>query len=114
MDQTNYSPMEKGEAYIIYAVLFIVDRVDFLVRAPQQPPFWAPSCLFDLVNSEIPAGWGFCDTRTNAEYRIVFDLFRISHIMKYSLLVSEYVHYQGVVERDPAEVRRFMELDLPS
>lgn len=35
VDQTNYSPLSVGEIYVVYALLFIFDRVDFLVRAPE-------------------------------------------------------------------------------
>lgn len=47
-DHTDYSPLCVGDSYVVYALLFIFDRVDFLVRAPAQPPFWVPSSLFNL------------------------------------------------------------------
>ncbi|HEY0287610.1 MAG TPA: hypothetical protein VGC62_11450 [Pseudomonas sp.] len=108
VDQTNYSPLSVGENYVVYALLFIFDRVDFLVRAPDQPPFWVPSCLFRLVDARIPAGWEFCITQTRPDYKCLFDAFKISHVMGYPLLVNEYEHYVGIVERDPVEVLRFM------
>ncbi|AZF42800.1 hypothetical protein C4J87_2642 [Pseudomonas sp. R1-43-08] len=32
--------------------------------------------------------------------------------MGYPLLVNEYKHYIGIIERDPVEVLRFMEIEL--
>jgi hypothetical protein len=112
VDQTNYSPLSVGENYVVYALLFIFDRVDFLVRAPDQPPFWVPSSLFRLVDAKIPADWEFCITQTRPDYKCLFDAFKISHVMGYPLLVNEYEHYIGIVERDPVEVLRFMEDEL--
>jgi len=109
VDQTNYSPLTIGESYVVYALLFIFDRVDFLVRAPDQPPFWAPSYLFDLIDSEVPAGWEFCITQSTADYKALIDTFGIGYIFGYSLLVNEYQHYVGLVEREPREVHRFLE-----
>lgn len=93
----------------MYALLFIGDRVDFLVRAPAQPPFWVPSSLFNLVDSRAPAGWEFCMTKSRAGYEQLFDEFRIRCVMGYPLLVNEYAHYVGVIEQDPTELLRFME-----
>lgn len=112
VDQTNYSPLSVGEIYVVYALLFIFDRVDFLVRAPEQPPFWAPSSLFRLVDARVPAGWELCITQSCADYRPLFDAFKISYVMGYPLLVNEYEHYVGIIERDPVEVLRFMEEEL--
>lgn len=109
VDHTDYSPLRVGECYVVYALLFIYDRVDFLVRAPAQPPFWVPSSLFDPVDSRTPAGWEFCMTKSRAGYEQLFEEFKISCVIGYPLLVNEYAHYVGVIERDPTELLRFME-----
>jgi len=109
MDQTDYSPLASGERYTIYGLLFISDRVDFLVRAPDDLPFWVPSYLFDLVDSSTPTGWEFCITQLKPDYKVLFDTFGINYIFGYSLLVNEYRHYVGIVEREPVEVQRFLE-----
>ncbi|KJH79018.1 hypothetical protein UB23_00475 [Pseudomonas sp. ES3-33] len=101
-----------GKNFLVYALSFIFDRVDYLLRAPDQPPFWAPSNLFDLIDSQIPSGWEFCITQSSADYRVLFDVFGIHSILGYSLLVNEYQHYVGIVEREPREVLKFMESTL--
>jgi hypothetical protein len=112
VDQTNYSPLSVGGSYVVYALLYIIDRVDFLVRAPEQPPFWAPSSLFHLVDARVSADWELCVTQSRADYKNLFDVFKISHVMGYPRLVNDYNHYVGIVERDPVEVLRFMEREL--
>jgi hypothetical protein len=112
VDQTNYSPLNVGESYVVYALLFISDRVDFLVRAPEQPPFWVPSSLFHLVDARVSANWELCITQSRADYKTLFDVFKVSHVMGYSLLVNDYNHYVGIVERDPVEVLRFTDREL--
>jgi len=69
-DETDYSPLTIDESYFVYALLFIFDRVDFLVRVPGQPPFWVPSNLFDLADSKVPSGWELCITGSSADYRL--------------------------------------------
>lgn len=108
VDETDYSPLCVGASYVVYGILFIRDRVDFLVRAPEQAPFWAPSSLFKLVDANIPSGWEFCNTKNSNDYKVLFDLFSISCVVGYPLLVNEYHHYLGVVERDPLEIVRFV------
>ena len=112
VDQTNYSPLSVGGSYVVYALLYIIDRVAFLVRAPEQPPFWAPSSLFHLVDARVSADWELCVTQSRADYKTLFDVFKISHVMGYPRLVNDYNHYVGIVERDPVEVLRFMEREL--
>lgn len=112
VDQTNYSPLSVGESYVVYALLFIFDRVDFLVRAPEQPPFWVPSSLFHLVDARASPDWELCITQSRSDYKVLFNAFKISHVMGYPLLVNDYNHYVGIAERNPVEVLRFMEREL--
>jgi hypothetical protein len=112
VDETSYSPLSVGENYVVYALLFISDRLDFLVRAPDQPPFWVPSSLFCLVDAKAPAGWELRITQSHPEYKSLFYEFGINYVMGYPLLVNEYKHYVGIVERHPIEVLRFMEKEL--
>ncbi|NVZ70435.1 hypothetical protein [Pseudomonas costantinii] len=111
-DQTEYSPLVVGKSYAVYGLLFISDRVDYLVRTPDQPPFWVPGNLFDLADSGVPTGWEFCITHLRDGYKDLLAAFKINYIVGYPLLVNEYKHYVGLAERDPEEVRRFIECVL--
>jgi hypothetical protein len=90
-------------------LLFVRERVDFLVATPELSPFWVPSNLFDVVDASVPAGWEFCITNMRSGYSVLFNMFGIGYIMGYPLLVNDYKHYVGVVEREPSELQRFIE-----
>lgn len=108
-DQTNFSPLKIGEHYLVFGLLFILNRIDFLVCPQGQNPLWAPSSLFKIIDSCVPDGWGICMTKSNADYQILFDTFGIHSVLGYSDLVNKYAHYIGVIERDSDEVQRFFE-----
>lgn len=112
LDETCYAPLVVGEIYSVYALLFIYDRVDFLVGEYGQPPFWVPSDLFILNDSGVPEGWGCCITQTDAEFKTLFEVFGIHFILGYTLLISDYQHYVGLVERDVNELQRFFEINV--
>lgn len=109
MDETSYSPLIVGESYVVYALIFILDRVDFLLQPVGQAPLWAPSSLFNLVDGRVSESWELLMTKSHPDYKSLFEAFKISHIMGYPLLVNDYKHYVGIVEQDAVEVLRFME-----
>lgn len=109
-DETDYSFLKVGSSYEIYALLFMLNRVEFLIRAPGVHPFWVPSCLFDLVYSQVPKNWELCFPNANADYKALFESFKINCILGYPLLVRDYKHYIGLLERDSRELVRFYEL----
>lgn len=106
VDETCYAPLKTGEEYRVHAMMFVVDRVDFLANAGGTP-IWAPGSLFKVVDANLPPGWGFCCTRSAAGYSELFEHLRISFLVGYSLLVSNYAHYAGVASRDDAEIVNF-------
>jgi hypothetical protein len=108
-DQTDFSPLKVGESYLVFGLLFILNRIDFLVCAPSQNPLWAPSSLFKLLDARIPDGWKICMTQSNPDYVFLFDMFKIHAILGYPSLTNKYAHYIGILERDPNEVQRFFE-----
>ncbi|KNH47350.1 hypothetical protein [Pseudomonas lini] len=106
-DQTSYSPLAVGEGYLVFALFFVFDRVDFLISGPEQLPFWVPGNLFDLTDAKIPPGWEFRSTRLDSDYKILFEAFGISYIFGYPQLVNEYQHYAGIVEHDSNALQIF-------
>lgn len=111
-DQTDYSPLKIGESYPIYALLFISNRVDFLIRHPEQNPFWAPSCLFNLIDPSVPAAWEICITHLRDDYKDLFDSFNISCIIGYPLIANDYKHYAGLIEGDSEDIQKFISENL--
>lgn len=108
-DSTKYDPMIIGDVYVVYGLLFLGQRVDYLISPCNGAPMWVPSSLFDVVDSSIPNGWMFCETKEAPEYSALFEYFRITHLIGYPLLVTEYRHYIGLLEGSHVELKRFSE-----
>ena len=108
-DQTDFTPLMVGEKYLVFGLIFIKNRIDYLVCETGQNPSWVPSSLFKLLDNRIPNNWEICMTQSKQDYSLLFDAFGISSIIGYSFLVNKYVHYVGLLERDPVEVQHFFE-----
>lgn len=108
-DQTNFSPLKIADRYVVFGMIFVMNRIDFLVCPSEQNPLWAPSSLFTLVETHIPKNWEICMTQSSTEYRVLFDTFKIHSIIGYSSLVNKYTHYVGLLERTPHELQKFFE-----
>lgn len=106
-DQTDFSPLKVGGKYLVYGLLSISDRLDFLVCVSGQNPMWAPSSLFKLLDARIPDGWEICLTQLKPNYVSLYDMFKIHSIVGYPSLVNKFEHYVGVLERDPKDVQFF-------
>ncbi len=110
IDETCYAPLKVGDEYCVYAIMFVVDRIDFLVF-DEGIPIWAPGFMFKVIDANLPSGWGFCHTRSMEGFSDLFEHLGVSCIVGYSLLVSDYGHYVGIAERDDEEVQRFVRLN---
>lgn len=106
-DQTSYEPLKVGQNYRVYGLLFISDRIDFLVNPSDQSPFWVPSFLFNLKERNIPSEWEICITNLNDDYQILFKSLKISCIVGYPSLTNDYPHYVGITEGNPDELEIF-------
>jgi len=106
-DQTIYSPLKKGDIYQVFAMFFIADRIDFLVCPPEAEPAWVPSILFDIIDYRIPNDWGILMTEKEKNYSELYDFFKISCIIGYKLIISDYNHYKGILEGDEVELIKF-------
>lgn len=106
-DHTNYYPLKIGEDYLVFSVLFILDRMDFLICPGGGSPFWVPSNLFDLSDSRIPPGWQVKFTQSDSDFYPLFDAFKIKYILGYPLIAQSYKHYVGLVEGDSDELKKF-------
>jgi hypothetical protein len=106
-DQTDYSPLVIGRNYFIFALIFICDRIDFLVCPKNELPLWVPASLFELSDRDLPEGWRVCDTRGSKGYEMLFENFGITYIFGYPLITRNYQHYIGLIERDPVALAEF-------
>ncbi|RCS56442.1 hypothetical protein DU000_12440 [Parvibium lacunae] len=109
IDETEFSPLKIGESYLVYGLKFIFDRIDYLVCASGQNPMWAPSSLFKLVDTRIPDNWEICMTKSNSDFALLYDTFKIDCVIGYPSLTNNYSHYIGLLERSIDELQRFFE-----
>lgn len=105
-DSTEFSPLKIGGEYIVYGLMFLPSRVDFLVCPDSTGPYWMPSNLFEVVDTTLPA-WRVCLTGHSQAYQVLQAEFGITAIVGYDTLVSDYQHYIGILERDPDHLQRF-------
>ena len=105
-NRTEFEPLKVGEEYIVYGLMFLFSRVDFLVYPDGTGPCWMPSNLFTVIDSSLPA-WRICLTEQVDDYQELLATFGITAIIGYDALVSDYHHYVGIIERNPAELQRF-------
>lgn len=106
-DDTDFSPLSLGEEYEVYGLMFYKARVDLLVCPSSNGPMWVPSCLFDIINDEIPRNWGCVITEKSRDYSVLYEAFGIQSICGYLELVRSYKHYIGIIERDSDELKIF-------
>ncbi|HII4322191.1 TPA: hypothetical protein ACY4PR_003053 [Enterobacter cloacae] len=106
-DETDFSPLQIGQQYKVYGVMFYTSRIDFLVCPASGGPMWVPSNLFDVVDDEIPQGWGCVLTERSEGYADLSEAFGIHSICGYLELIRSYSHYVGILERDPEELKIF-------
>jgi len=106
-DETDFSPLQPDQQYKVYGLMFYASRIDFLVCPSSGGPMWVPSGLFDVVDNEIPNGWGCVLTEKSAGYIDLYEAFGIHFICGYLELTRSYSHYIGILERDSEELKIF-------
>ncbi|EDU7996580.1 TPA: hypothetical protein ACF67X_004593 [Salmonella enterica] len=106
-DETDFSPLQTDQQYKVYGLMFYESRIDFLVCPSSGGPMWVPSNLFDVLDDEIPQGWGCVLTERTEGYTDLSEAFGIHSICGYLDLIRSYSHYVGILERDPEELKVF-------
>ncbi|SHN69965.1 hypothetical protein SAMN02745728_01982 [Desulfovibrio litoralis DSM 11393] len=99
-EKTDFSFLNVGLLHNVYGLQFLSCRVDYLICQPEQNPFFIPSYFFEVQNALLPPYWSMCTTYSDVDYRCLFDLFHINALIGYHELVTSYVHYTGVIERE--------------
>lgn len=107
-DETDFSPLVVGEDYIVYGLMFLRCRVDFLVCPDEAGPCWMPSQFFNVLDSALPP-WSLCLSERVSGYDNLLANFGIVALIGYRDLVEDYDHYVGMLERDPRHLQRFFE-----
>lgn len=110
-DQTSFTPLKEGNIYNVYGLMFYATRVDLLLCSNEFKPIWVPSDLFEILEHKLPQEWGCIITRYEDGYKNLNDMFGITSIIGYSMLIESYDHYVGLIERDFLELERFYRIN---
>lgn len=115
-EKTRYDIHKDGKPYGVYGMMFIKNRVDYLVCRTEDSPTFIPSWLFEILDPVLPSGWKACNVVYDDIYSALYRNFGISYMVGYGELVENIEHYRGLLERDHAEARVFFrmknEIDL--
>lgn len=107
-DETDYSFLELGNEYIVYGLMFLSNRTDYLICPTNGNPIWIPANLCEIKDSNLPVNWSICVTRLNDDYKILYDDFKIQSLIGYSELVTSISHYIGLIERKVGDLKIFL------
>jgi hypothetical protein len=110
-EETVFSPLRVGETYQVYGIMFSDKRVDLFVCPDSNGPCWMPSDLFAMHDSTLPH-WKLCQTAGAEGFSQLKSVFGVVAIIGYDLLVSDYSHYVGVLERDEKHLQDFYALKI--
>jgi hypothetical protein len=105
-DKTEFAPLRVGAEYTVYGLMFMSNRVDFLVCPDGTGPYWMPGNLFTVFDSALPS-WRIRLPGQLEDYEELFAIFGITALVGYGELVDDYQHYVGILERDPLHLQRF-------
>jgi hypothetical protein len=105
-EETRFSPLEIGAEYVVYGLKFRPNGLDYLVCPSVNGPRWMPGLLFEILDSTIPP-WRVCLTEQTSSYKPLFTQYGITALIGYDELVSNPSHYDGILDRDPDQLKVF-------
>ncbi|MBZ0097636.1 MAG: hypothetical protein K8F30_01050 [Taibaiella sp.] len=105
-DETRFTPLIIGEKYIVYGLMFMCKRIDYLICPDSNGPCWMPGNLFEVTEPFTPR-WEICLADKSCNYRKLFMEFGITALLGYDKLVNSYEHYEGILERNPIHLYEF-------
>jgi hypothetical protein len=106
-DHTLFSGLLVGESYSVYAIMFRFNEIEFLVVPSGSNPMWLPSHLFRITDDSLPPSWRLCLTYAAEGYKELLDTFKVIALIGYNALVTNYEHYNGIIERRATELAIF-------
>ena len=106
-NETDFSPLEIGEKYNVYGMLFRSKRVDYLVCPSIKGPGWMPGNLFEIFDHDMPT-WSFRRIINGDDgFGPLGVYFNVIAMAGYPEIVNNCDHYDGILERDPVELEKF-------
>ncbi|WP_118987371.1 hypothetical protein [Photorhabdus sp. CRCIA-P01] len=106
-DETDYSFLEIGTEYVVYGLMLLSCRIDYLICPNKGNPVWIPANLCEIKDGKLSSNWSICITHLNDDYKVLYDNFKIQSIIGYSELVTSISHYIGIIERESEDLGVF-------
>ena len=89
-----------GKEYQVFAMSLWSGAILVLLSDENHLPSWFPIELFLIIDPRLPSNWSFVSTLENSYLQALWG---------YELMVSDPLHYDGLLEREPAALRSFYE-----
>lgn len=95
-----HEPLNVGINYLVFAILFYRDRVDYLVDAGGSGPDWRPSCLFSIKDGHMPSDLQVVDLTKDRQFDSLCQHFGARFMIGYEAITRDYQHFAGLIESD--------------
>lgn len=109
-ERTDYGLRKDNMLYGVYGMKLIRNRVDYFVCRTGDEPRFLPSWFFEIQDQRLPSEWCACNVVYNNDYHPLYKNYGISFLVGYSDLVATPLHYDGILDRDETELRKFFRI----
>lgn len=99
-DEARYEPLKIGNSYMVFAIIFYRNRVDYLVDAGKGGPDWMPACLFSVKDGHIAPDLQMVDLTVDEKFTSLCKRFGARFMIGYEAITHSYQHCVGLIERD--------------
>lgn len=104
---TYYSLKRDGTPYGVYGILFIKNRVEYLVCRTGWSPCFIPSQFFEITDPTLPTEFKICNTMYSNDYYHLYEHCGITCLIGYHELAYSIKHYYGINEYEEDAHRFF-------
>lgn len=98
--EARYTPLKIGDSYMVFAVIFYRNRVDYLVDAGKGGPDWMPACLFSIKDGHIAPDLQMVDLTVDEQFASLCEHFGARFMIGYEAITRSYQHFVGLLERE--------------
>jgi hypothetical protein len=98
--EARYEPLKIGGSYMVFAIIFYRNRVDYLVDAGKGGPDWMPACLFSIKDEHIASDLQMVDLTADKKFTSLCENFGARFMIGYEAITRSYQHFVGLLERE--------------
>lgn len=102
-----YSLKRDGAPYGVYGILFIKNRVEYLICRTGGAPNFVPTQFFEITDPTLPAEFKVCNPMYDNDYYHLYEHCGIHCLIGYHELACSIKHYYGINEYEEHDHRLF-------